>query len=627
MKCFREYYNLYIELNTNIKIEYKNLEFNHAYNYNTGIMCINISDKSEVQIEILDKQNSTYISKIQYTFVLNMENYSKVIAPDSGRWFLKNSSLIDFWKNCREFTSNISDIKLPLFMFLKDNGFVCDAVGIIGKNLETIFKIIEPESNRALNVHTGHITLEMIRGNDDFPLDTKNYREGIYYYHSPENNQEKSWLLVQRDFSQKQIEFFDLKCQYSRKAFEPMWCSWVDWDSKDLNTDMLLQNIQIGVSLGIKNFIIDDGWYGNGLDSDYAIDMNIGDWEPDQQKFPDMRLLVEKAHQLGARPFIWCAPHAVAKKSNAYQKNFNYLLADENGIPVINEPQYYSYCFQCPEAREIMANICAKLITKWGFDGSKYDLFNWVPNVPCKNPNHKHDTSSMIEGLEKTLKLIHEKTQKINPNHIIELKQNYGTIFNMQFGNLIRAGDSPFDIETNYQRTLHIQCYTPSALNDYQTFTINDTAEDIACIIIKMIAAGIPSYGVNFNKLSNVEKKVIQYYNTFYSHNIEVFQNSRIPLNPMHTAMCINEKNMDYIFLLAHVSFCEIKRDSLIFNGTYKSTVLLKNDVVDEYCLISKDCIGNVVEKKMIHNNLVEVNVPIGGTLQISSNTEQLYVK
>ncbi len=612
----KEYYSIKVVLVSGEEFEFKNLDFEQKYLFNTHILDISIKNEKSIDIQIKLKTKSDQIKSVEYKFVLEMKNYSKVIAPDSGRWFLKNTSLIDFWKNCKEFSSNIGDIKLPLFMFLKDDCYVGSAVGIIGVNLETEFKVLEPESNRALNVHTGHITLEIARGNDYYPLGINEYRENLFYYHAVDKDQ-KSWMSVQRDFSELQREIYGIKEQFLRNALEPMWCSWVDWDSKDISTDMLLTNVKAGVELGIKNFIIDDGWYGNGLDSDYMTDMDIGDWEPDPKKIPDMKALVNQAHQLGARLFIWCAPHAVAQKSQAFQKNYDFLIADENGKAIINEPQYYSYCFQCPQAREIMSDICAKLIEKWGFDGSKYDLFNWVPNVPCKNPNHKHDVNSMIKGFEKTLELIHKKTKQIKPEHMVELKQNYGTIFNMRYGNLMRAGDSPFDLETNYQRTLHIQSYTSYALNDYQTFTANDTQENVACIIIKMLAAGVPSYGMNFDKLSCDVKKVVKYYNNLYSYNLDSFRNNRIPLDPNYKVMFMNGLETDYIFLLSQSKLAEFEKDTLIFNGSYKKKVFLKNKKKANYFAVIKDCTGVVVNKKSYQNDLEEVEIPIGGNIQI----------
>lgn len=618
----KENYAIKVELESGKRVEFNNLYFEKDYKFETEILSLEIKKMNfnEVIIKVNDKKD--HIKTVAYKFVLFMNNYSKIIAPDSGRWFLRNTSLIDFWKNSKEFSSNIGDIKIPLFMFLKDNGYVGDAVGIIGQNRETSFKIIEPESNRALNVHTGHITLEITKGNKYYPLHVQNYVEGIYYFKS-NKNQKKAWMMVQREFSEMHKKKYNLEDSYNKNALEPMWCSWVDWDSKDINSEMLLDNMALGVELGIKNFIVDDGWYGNGLDSSYSVDMNIGDWEPDPEKIPDMKALVDKAHQLGAHPFIWCAPHAVAKNSNAFKTNYQYLLSDKTGTPIMNEPQYYSYCFQCPESREIMANICVKLIEKWGFDGSKYDLFNWVPNIPCENPNHTHDVNSMIEGLEMTLKLIHEKTRKINPEHMVELKQNYGTVFNMQYGNLMRAGDSPFDLETNFQRTIHIQSYTPYALNDYQTFTENDTAENVACMIIKMLAAGVPAYGMNFAKLSNEVKEVIKYYNKLYSYNLDDFKNSRIPLTPNYSAMLMKGTDIDYLFLLPQNNIVEFEKDILIFNGTYKEKILLKNNSKKQYFTITRNCYGQVINRKSYDKELIEIEAPIGGIVQVLNQTSQ----
>lgn len=611
----KDYYAIRVFLESGKKFEYEQLEFDQSYTLTSENLTLNIQQDNGVNVKI-EGEGCDKIIKVEYQFTLKMKNYAKVIVPDSGRWFLKNTSLIDFWKNCQKFSSNISDIKIPLFMFLRNDFYVGNAVGIVGKNLETEFRIIEPESNRALNVHTGHIILGMTRGSDIYPLNSSKYNESIFYYNANTADR-KPWLLVQRAFAAMQRQIYSLNEQYLKSALEPMWCSWVDWDSKDINEEMLLSNMKAGVKLGIKNFIIDDGWYGNGLDSDYSVDMNIGDWEPDEKKIPDMKGLVEKAHQFGARPIIWCAPHAVAGKSKAFEKNRDYLISDEHGDPVLNEPQYYSYCFQNENAREIMSDICVKLIEKWDFDGSKYDLFNWVPNCQCKNPNHKHDLNSMIEGLEMTLKLIDQKMKKIKPDHIVELKQNYGTLFHMQYGNLMRAGDSPFDIETNYQRTLHIQSYTPFALNDYQTFTEEDKDEDVACSIIKMLAAGVPAYGVNFEKLQDDVSTAIKYYNNLYMDHIEDFRNFRIPLNPDNTAMMINGKDQEYIFLLPHCSSVELSKNSLIFNGTYDQSLIIKS-INHKPCEMEiRDCKGHGIKKIRCQDYISEISVPVGGTIMV----------
>jgi len=613
----REYYAVTIVLSSGETVEFEHLDFNTSYVFDNEHLYMDIGTECGISVNIRTKNNTALISRVKYRFTISMKNYAKVIVPDSGRWFLRTMSLIDFWKNRRHCSSYIGDIKTPLFMFINNDFYVGRAIGIVGKNHETEFNVVEPESNRALNVHTGNIILDIIRGNDDFPLNKRTYEEGVFYY-AEAKPKKYPWMLVQREFTQLQRKKYGIQENYQKHALEPMWCSWVEWDSKDIHEEMLLANMKAGVYLGIKNFIIDDGWYGNGLDSNYSTDMDIGDWEPDLKKIPDMKNLVEKAHELGARPIIWCAPHAVALKSKAFQANKEYLISDDKGIPILNEPQYYSYCFQCREGREIMADICLKLIKNWGFDGAKYDLFNWVPDVKCQNPNHTHDVDSMIAGLEKTLALIDENTRKIKSDYIVELKQNYGTLFNMQYGNLMRAGDAPFDLETNYQRTLHIQSYTSYALNDYQTFTEDDSKEDVACCIIKMLAAGVPAYGVNFQKLTDEVGAVIKYYNELYTNNLDDFKNFRIPLNPNNTAMLIEGEEYDYVFLLPTTNFVEVGKNSVIFNGTYEQTVYIKN-IADTICQATiKDCMGKVIQEHTFVDVVSEIRVSIGGSASVS---------
>lgn len=108
---------------------------------------------------------------------------------------------------------------------------------------------------------------------------------------------------------------------------------------------------------------------------------------------------------------------------------------------------------------KVMADIAGSLIEKWDFDGAKYDLFNCVPNVRCRNPEHRHDTESMVEGLEWSLRDMYERTRRLKPDYVIELKQNYGTPFMARYGTMTRAGDTPYSLEANLLRTLHVQSF------------------------------------------------------------------------------------------------------------------------------------------------------------------------
>ncbi|WFR61356.1 alpha-galactosidase [Paenibacillus amylolyticus] len=532
----------------------------------------------------VNSEHPEAITSIEYTFYTQIRNYHSVIVPDSGRWFFNSSHLVSFWRSFREMETGVDDTKLPMFLFTGRDHYTELAAGIIGENYETSFKLIEPESNRALNVHTGHIAFQIKRGTDKYSIPSKIFKdperksitEYVYYWN--EKNASKSWVSTIRDFTGKQRELYNLVDPQVESTMYPLWCTWADWHSNDITSDIIVDNVRKGVDLGIRNFIIDDGWFGPGLDNDYDVPLNIGDWEPDPDKIPDMNKLVKDIKALGAHPIIWCAPHAVALQAKCYPQREHLLIAGTDGIPVINPTQFYSLCFMSAESREIMADICVNFIKEWDFDGAKYDLFNWVPNMKCSNPNHQHDTSTMLEGLEQTLALIEQKTRQLKPEYIVELKQNYGTPTFSRFGTMMRAGDGPYDPQSNYLRTLFVQGYTPFAVNDYQIITKDESPRDTAAAVIKMIAAGIPAYSVDFSKLSSNQLLVIQKWNEWYNQHILFFMNHRKIVDADAHYIQLDCGEFEIIILVDTAKSVTLRKDTILINGTYDDQLFVKLD-------------------------------------------------
>ncbi len=55
------------------------------------------------------------------------------------------------------------------------------------------------------------------------------------------------------------------------------------------------------------------------------------------------------------------------------------------------------------------------------------------------------------------MKRIDEKSKALKPDYIVELKQNYATPFLSRYGTMTRAGDTPYNTEGNFLRTLYVQ--------------------------------------------------------------------------------------------------------------------------------------------------------------------------
>lgn len=582
-----------------------------------GNLTAAINDNLDMRFELKQAHQASKLSKLAFDFTFPMQNLSAVIGPDSGRWFFRFSSVIDFWKNSRSTKSYIGEIREPLFVFAGDDGYVDYAFGVFAPSIEMQFDIIEPVSNRALNVHTGNVHIRISLGTVDYPLNSSRFDCGLFIYDRKEAKTASNWLDIHRSYTNQMQRFADFDEHRCLDAFAPFWCSWVDWDSKDLSTEMLINNIENGTKVGVSNFIIDDGWYGNGLDCGYSEEMNIGDWCPDAEKIPDICYLIECAHNLKARVLIWCAPHAVGRASSAFREYQNLLLSDKDGKPIINQPQYYSYCFCNAKARLRMVEICTSLALL-GFDGIKLDLFNWVPIDECKSTQHSHDIVSPMQGLQMVLSEISARTHDIKKNFIIELKQDYSTGSNSRYGDLIRAGDSPFDIRTNFLRMLHIQGYTPKALNDYQSFTSADSPQDIACIIIVMMSVGVPAYGCDFSKLEHSQLSVIKYYNNWYScHHIQL-SNYRDSVATTGAVMKATGDCSIY-FAVSSSSFITIIEDKcIVLNGTFSDSVPLRLRENLIYTADINDCFGKRLNAyRNLYGDLT-LKVPKGGSAQLT---------
>ena len=544
------------------------------------------------------------IKSIEYNLYTDMKNYHKVIIPESGRWYINMTQMVSFWsyKNL----SAIHDFKMPLYIFTGQDLKTALAFGVIGRNYETSFKTLEPAKNRALIVYMRRLSMQIKRGTDLYPIPSsiaKANSDGSItehlFYQVQDHPESKPWLLTLRDFAGHQKRIFDIKDFTVKPSMYPLWCSWTDWFSDDVTDEVILDNVKAGVELGIINYIIDDGWFGSGLDNDFDVQLNIGDWRPDPAKIRDMGKLVRRVKEAGGVPLIWCAPHAVADGADCFEDRKKYLIRGEDGKIALTSNKFHCLCFMNPEAREIMAGICTSFITEWDFDGAKYDLFNCVPpQVRCTNPEHDHDTDSMMEGLERTLKLIEERSRALKKDYIVELKQNYGTPFLSQYGTMTRAGDTPYNTEGNFLRTVYVQGYSPFAVNDYQTITSYDSPEAAACIVIKMSAVGIPSYSIDFSRLTQQNKQAIKTYSEWYNENIDTLMKYRLPLDGENNGFKIEGEEEDIFFLVNESAPLEINRNSTILNGTFNENLFIKGR--DGKALKVKyemsDCQGNLWE-------------------------------
>ncbi|ROS75884.1 melibiase [Curtobacterium sp. PhB130] len=457
-------------------------------------------------------------ARLKIVYSTRLENFDSIVVPDTGRWFMNHEHPISAWRYSSRSKVRANAMKTPLFLFEGLGGAVTQMIGVITAPTEMDIAIHEPASNRALNVHHRRLRIEFDIPGHAVAAPRGNLPLRIF---ARKPSRPLAWPDGLRLFSKTERTVLEISYETGAGAVEPYWCSWVDWSSDQVDQLLVLDNARRGAKLGIRNIIIDDGWFGPGLDSPYGTPLNIGDWRPDGDRFPDLPALIDEVHQLGSRLLLWCAPHAVGPASDAICRHERLLIADIEGAPIMNPTMFYSLCFRSPEARAVMSEVVARMCTDYSIDGLKYDLFNWLPEEECESPTHAHDLPSTIEGVRRVLDDCRSITNSLGRPMIIELKQDYASPAIAALGTVVRAGDAPYASATNLARMRYIQSRGMPALNDYQTFPDDATREEVALIGIRMLAAGIPAWGKDLRQLKTGQAETIGNLHKWYSRLLE----------------------------------------------------------------------------------------------------------
>ncbi len=209
------------------------------------------------------------VASVEYNLFTDIRNYHKVIIPESGRWFINMMQMVSFWRFAKD--SSVNDVKMPLYIFTGQHLNMAMAFGVIGQTYETEFKTLEPEVNRALIVYMRRLSMQIKRGSKLYPIPesiANANKDGAIteylYFRTDKDVPDQPWLLTLRDFAEHQKRIYKVADVSSEAALAPLWCSWTDWFSEDVTDEVMLANVKEGVKLGIRNFIIDDGWFGPG---------------------------------------------------------------------------------------------------------------------------------------------------------------------------------------------------------------------------------------------------------------------------------------------------------------------------------------------------------------------------
>lgn len=140
------------------------------------------------------------------------------------------------------------------------------------------------------------------------------------------------------------------------------YCTWYYYYStiKEKNIYDNLKELKNHPEFPIKYFQIDDGWQ-----------KYWGQWEVDENKFPNFKKLIFEIKSQGYKPGIWLAPFGASEESEVYKNHPDWFVKNwENdnlyGIPSLD--------FSNPMVKKYIYEVFYKLSHEYGFKYFKLDI-------------------------------------------------------------------------------------------------------------------------------------------------------------------------------------------------------------------------------------------------------------
>lgn len=546
---------------------------------------------------------------VSYEFELPLLNFGKVIVPDCGRFYMRTLLPRQVWS--KTFSLRGDNFGNPFLALLDNFEGVELAMGLLGHLMETEFKFLSPGANRknSLRVDRGMLRFEINKPPRDLKMGTVDvFRDVIF-----QTTGDKTWFHALRKYAN---HYWDrrggFKFNLVDEAFKPAFCTWVSYNSDNLNHDFVVEMAKRAAALNMKSFILDDGWYGTGLDGESLIS-NMGDWPMSNHKFPDIRKTIQAIKDEGLLSIIWYGPVLLSPDAEVFPK-VKHLCVDLKGKPWKHVGNFHAICPRNPEAREFMIKTAERLIG-YGADGLKIDLLDYVPEQAC-TADHEHDVGTVYEAMTLLCSEMYQRVMKLNPKAWIGEKNNFGNVEFAAHATTLRGGDSPFDININQLRVAYPAAYAPAVHNDYLVWTFAERQRDLALLLIKHIVGGVPNFAVDVFKLPEEQAEVLRAWLGFFNRNVALYKKG--VFEPQNAALTVwqrvdNTRAMVTLLHPAREASLPDRKKVMVINATGEEEIHIVPEAKGKRRVTTYDHCLRKIDSREINIRRSTLKVPIAG--------------
>lgn len=395
-------------------------------------------------------------------------------------------------------------------------------------------------------------------------------------------------------------------------AKNPVFSTWYNFH-QDINEQNLSEQFSAAHDLGMRTIIIDDGWQTEDDNGGYAF---CGDWKVCASKFPDMKRFVDKAHKAGLKVMMWYSVPFIGRYSGAAKRFKGMFLDAPNSDWCCLDPRF-------PKARDFLMSKYETAVKEWDVDGFKLDFIDEFKLTKYSDDkSSERDYDSLDDAVEELLCEISKRLKRINPDILIEFRQNYIGPVMTTYANMLRAGDCAMDAITNRISVLDLRM-TSGKVPVHSDMVIWDYA-DAAHIAAKQLCAvmfGVPQISVRLDKLPKEHREMLKNYLSFFNKHSDVLLGGKLTLyNPECGYSMAETENNNKKITVCYVKnvVTLFKGKHYIVNGTGNTDIYVKSkyEILIRYTIT--DCTGRIIDEGERNiKDVSEFNVPESGILTI----------
>lgn len=412
------------------------------------------------------------------------------------------------------------------------------------------------------------------------------------------------------------VDWWETECGYEsayvpEAAKMPMDSLWYSFHQM-LDKDEIIKECKASKELGLETVIIDDGWQTDDNNRGYAY---CGDWLVAPKKMGDMAELVGKIHDIGMKVILWYSVPFMGINTEKY-KEFEGMFLEGSG----DDKTFYGLDPRYKKVREYLVSIYKKAVEEWKLDGLKLDFIDsFVLRGKSLQYDENRDFQSLEDAIHALMAEIKSSLVSLNPEILIEFRQSYVGPSIRKYGNMLRVGDCPCDILKNRVGIINLRMTSGKTAvhSDMIMWNTEDTVEN-AAMQFASILYGVPQVSVRVDKLPQNQRKMLEYYVSFWKEWKEVLLNGKLTaLNPeSNYSLASSELGNKAVITSFTNPIIEVRTEKTVaVNASMHESLVVKGAQGKEYKTVN--CMGEETASGVIASSLEEIPVPTAGMMFI----------